>query len=204
MTEPNDDARNDDPETPLRDDAWEWRNQLVEFVDRIRSPLPERSQLSPLQHEHRRVTGGLLVQFFEFLEGSADEQLYSQLEDHPLEERLFLMISDVAGMHAADDMMETNTTQAFCILKQEWRAFLEAPETDDDEAFEHHYQFWSVWHQNVPDDWDTPDLEEGFDYWVHEEGFALADRAGRGAQHLWRWDGDDFDLIDEELSSWSS
>ncbi len=195
-------AENDD--TPLREEASRWREQLVEFVDQIRSPLPERAQLSPLQQEHRKITGGLLVQFFEFLQETVDEELYPQLEDHPLEERLFLMISDEAGMHAADELMDTDSEQAFCILKQEWRAFLESPNTDDDEAFVHHYQFWSVWHQNIPAEWDMPALDPEYDWWVHEEGFALADRAGRGAQHLWRWDGDEFELFEEELSSWSS
>ena len=191
-------------DSPLREDAQKWRHQLEEFVDRIRSPRTDRDQLSPLQHQQRRVTGGLLVQFFEFLEQSADDELYPQLDDHPLAERLFLFISDDAGLHAADELMDTDTDQALCLKKEEWRAFLEAPQTEDDEAFVHHYQFWSVWHQNVPEDWDTPDLEQGFDHWVHEEGFALADRAGRGAKHLWRWDGEDFDLVDEELSSWTS
>lgn len=196
----------DNSETPLREEARQWRRQLIDFVERIRSPLPERAQLSPLQHEQRRVTGGVLLQFFEFIQDSANNEMYPQLADHPLEQRLFLMISDEAGMHAADELMDTDTPQAFCLLKEEWRAFLESPDTDDDEAFTHHYQFWSVWHQNIPQEWDTPQLDDNSDddYWVHEEGFALADRAGRGAQHLWRWDGENFDLVDEELSSWSS
>ena len=193
-----------DSESPLRDDAQNWRRQLVDFLDDVRTPLPDRNQLSPLQHEHRKVTGGLLLQFMEFLETTVDDNRYPQLDDHPLPERLFVVVSDEAGLHAADELMDTDTDQVCALRKEEWRAFLENPETDDDEAFVHHYQFWSVWHQNIPDDWESPDLESGYDYWVHEEGFALADRIGRGAQHLWRYDGDELDLIDEELNSWSS
>ena len=188
----------------LRDGARRWRDELTDFVDEFRSSIPDRSQLTPLQHEHRRVTGGLLLQFFEFLEKSADAERFPRLEDHPLEDRLFLYISDVAGYWAAEELMDTDTPQAFRILKEEWRAFLEQPDTDEDEKFIHHYQFWSVWHTNIPDTWEGPELDPDWEHWVHEEGFALADRAGRGAQHLWRWDGEEFEIVEQELTSWNS
>lgn len=189
---------------PLRKSSRRWRDELVQFVDRIRPSIPAREQLSALQNEQRRVTGGLLLQFFEFLEQSATPDRFPRLEEHPLEERLFLLITDEAGWWAAEELMDTDTPQALRLLKQQWRAFLEDPDTDDDEEFVHHYQFWSVWHRDIPDGWETPDLEEGWDYWVHEEGFALADRRGRGAKHLWRWDDDEFELVEEQLNSWSS
>ena len=188
----------------LRDGSRQWREELTRFVDHIRSPLPSREQLTPLQDWQRRITGGVLIQFFEFLEESADEDLFPKLADHPLEERLFLFISDRAGLVAASELMDTESEQAFCLLKEEWRAFLESADTDDDDDFVHHYQFWSVWHTEVPENWEVPPLEEGFAYWIHEEGFALADGAGRGAQHLWRWDGEKMELVDEMMTSWSS
>lgn len=191
-------------ESILREGSHQWRRELTEFVDGIRRPITELDDLSPLQDWQRRITGGVLIQFFEFLEESADEELFPQLADHPLAERLFLCISDEAGLHAARELVDEKSEQVFCLLKEEWRAFLEAPDTADDEAFVHHYQFWSVWHQNVPETWDVPDLDPGFAYWIHEEGFALADQAGRGAQHLWQWDGEKMELADEMMTSWSS
>lgn len=191
-------------DSPLREGAKKWRQELIDFVQPIRGELSDRDDLGPLQDWQRRVTGGLLVQFFEFLEESEPEERYPQLEDHPLHERLFLMISDAPGLCAAEELMDTDSPQAFPIIKEEWHRFLEDPDTTDDEDFTHHYEFWSVWHRNIPENWDVPDLEPGYSYWIHEEGFALADQAGRGAQHLWSWDGEKFELVEEMSSSWVS
>ena len=188
----------------LRAGSRQWRGELVGFVEQWRDSNPIDQPLSPLQDWQRRITGGVLIQFFEFLEEKKAEIAYPQLEDHPLPERLCLLISDAAGLQAAQDLVDTTSDQVFCLLKEEWRAFLEAPDTDDDESFVHHYQFWSVWHQNVEPSWDVPTLDPELAYWVHEEGFALADGAGRGAQHLWRWNGTDLELVEETMTSWAS
>lgn len=191
-------------DSTLRQGSRRWRREVTDFVDAIRSSPPTDQPLSPLQDWQRRITGGVLIQFLEFLEESKAEEAYPQLADHPLAKRLFLFISDGAGLQAAQDLIDGTSEQAFCLLKEEWRAFLEDPDTDDDEAFVHHYQFWSVWHQNVEPTWDLPALDPNAAYWVHEEGFALADGAGRGAQHLWRWSGDELELVEETLTSWTS
>lgn len=188
----------------LRQGARQWRNELEAFISSRRAIHRPRQGLLPIEDEQRRVTGGVLIQFFEFLEKSASEALYPQLADHPLPERLFLFISDEGGLQAAKTLMDLDSEQAMAILKEEWRAFLESPGVDEDEEFIHHYQFWSVWHQNVPANWDVPPLEPGFAYWIHEEGFALADGVGRGAQHLWRWDGKELTLLKEVMSSWTN
>lgn len=191
-------------DTLLREGSQKWRRQLDDFVAKIRSPLPTAEELSPVQDWHRRITGGLIIQFFEFLENSANEEIYPQLEAHPLHERVFLCVTDDAGFLAARELMNTDSVQAICLRKEEWRAFLEDPDTDDDDDFVDHYQFWSVWHQDIPENWDVAPLEPGYSYWIHEEGFALADGAGRGAQHLWRWDGEELTLQEEVMTSWTS
>lgn len=188
----------------LREGSLTWRKELVDFVEKLRETLPQQDELTPLQDWQRRITGGVVVQFFSFLEKTASEELYPQLADHPLPERLFLLVTDEAGLLAAQELMDLDSVQAYAVLKEEWRAFLEAPNTDPDEAYVHHYQFWSVWHQNIPDNWDVEPLEEGYDYWLHEEGFALADGAGRGAQHLWKWNGEKMELAEETMTSWTS
>ena len=188
----------------LREEALSWRRELVKFVLARRRSRPGREDLSPLQDWQRRITGGVLIQFFDLLSKTATEELYPQLLEHPLQERVFLFITDEAGYLAADELMDLKSLQALCVLKEHWRAFLEHPDTNDDDEFIHHYQFWSVWHQDIPENWDVPPLEPGFEYWIHEEGFALADGAGRGAQHIWRWDGQTLELTEELMSSWTS
>ncbi len=189
-------------QSQLRDDTQKWRAELVEFLDDHRRALPQKNQLSPLQQWHRRVTGGVLMQFLEFIGKPTALQTYPQLEDNPLAERVFLFISDEAGLHGTEELVDPDSDQVLLLLKEQWRAYLEDPNTTDDEEFKNHYEFWSVWHTNLPDNWDVEPLEEGHSYWVHEEGFALDDQAGRGAQHLWRWDGEELKLVEEMANSW--
>ncbi|TXD38910.1 hypothetical protein FRC98_00470 [Lujinxingia vulgaris] len=192
-------------DSPLREDARTWREALDRFIDAQRpAPLPDKDALDPRQNAQRRVTGGVLLQFFDFLEKTASEELYPQLAEHPLPERVFVFVTDEAGYCAATELMDLSTPQATCVLKEEWREAIEDPVFEDDETYIHHYQFWSVWHRNIPETWDVPELEPGTEYWLHEEGFALADGAGRGAQHLWRWNGTELSLVEETMTSWTS
>ncbi len=191
------------PSSLLTPAAQDWRQSLVDFVDQRARSIPQRDQLSPLQQEQRRVTGGVLLQFTHLLQTHITDR-YPDLTPQDLQQRLFLCITDEAGFHAAEDVLETDTEQVLRILKEDWRAFLEAPHTLDDSEFRHHYECWSVWHQNLSEKWDMPPRDGDTIYWVHEEGYALADGIGRGAQHLWGWDGQEFKLIEQRLTSWDT
>lgn len=190
----------------MRQDASDWRDALAAFALEHRGDLeiPDGHHVDPLTNWRRRVTGGVLLQFLDFVQsGDVYEHFDSVLEDRPLHERLFLFLTDISGAIAARELIQADTDRALWILKEEWSAWLSDPETDDDDQYDKHYEFWSVWHQNLQADWEVDDLE-GEEYWVHEEGFALADRAGRGAQHLWRWDGREMHKVEEAITSWSS
>lgn len=190
----------------MNSDASEWRDRLRDFALEHRGDLeiPDGHDLEGLKNWQRRVTGGVLLQFLDFVQsGKVYEHFDTALDDRPLHERLFLFITDLPGAVAAGELIQSDSEQALWILKEEWSAWLSDPATDDDETYDRHYEFWSVWHQNLQADWDVEDLD-GVDYWVHEEGFALADRAGRGAQHLWTWDGEEMEKVEEAITSWSS
>lgn len=190
--------------TLLRDDVVAWRAEVVEFLDQHRRPIPALDNLSPLQHWHRRVTGGVLRQFFQFLARDMPEDHFPILQENPFPERLFLFLTDLPGFHAAQGLIDTESDQALILLREEWMAFLEDFKTWDDEDYKLHYEFWAVWHRQVPKEWEGRDPSGPGELWVHEEGFALADGAGRGAQHLWRWDGETLHLEAEALTSWAS
>ncbi|MFU8804444.1 MAG: hypothetical protein ACNA8W_11585 [Bradymonadaceae bacterium] len=190
-------------ESPLFPDAARWREAIATFKEQQAQTCDTEEELSPLQNWQRRITGGLIVQFFEFLEKSDLEELYPALKELPLHRRVFLLVTDEPGMIAARELMDMDSPQAIALLKEEWRALLESDDFDEDETYVHHYQCWSVWHQIIPTGWELP-TDVGGEFWVHEEGFALAGEAGRGAQHLWVWDGREMTLSKETMTSWVS
>lgn len=174
--------------------------------------LPNGHELDDLDNFKRRVSGGVLLQFLDFLQlGDALEIFGPALEKFPLHERAFLFITDLPGAVAGQELMQSDSTHAFCILRDEWRAWLMDPEHDQDAGFLEHFEFWSMWHQDLHAEWEyESDLKfaelqkGGAQLWVHEEGFALAPNAGRGAQHLWRWNGQQMEKVHEAISSWTS
>lgn len=191
----------------LSEEAREWRDELEGFLAsyRERQPLPAADDLDPLRDEQRRITGGRLLQFLQFIQREEAFEAYPVLEEQPITDRVFVFATDVAGLAAARDIVDSESTRAVIATKEEWRAWLEAPATEADETFECHYECWSVWHQNLQAHWASVEAADGSaEYWVHEEGFALADRAGRGGRHLWSWDGDELALEEQDADDWSS
>ena len=164
--------------------------------------MPDGHMLDPLRSWQRRITGGLLVQFFEFATAQATSERYPVLGQDPLSERVFVCVTDMAGAVAFHELVDAGSERAICVFESEWRAFLEQGEPDDE--FECHYEFWSVWHRQVDPRWELEPAAPGHQLWVHEEGMALALGIGRGAQNVWSWDGQQMTLITQGISSWSS
>lgn len=190
----------------LDDEARRWREELRAFLESRREgdPLPDSGQLDALRDEQRRVTGGSLIQFLQFIQEEQAFEAFPILEERPISERIFVFATDGTGVVAARDIIDFESDRAVVVTKEEWRAWTEDPECDSDEAFERHYECWSVWHQNLKAHWQGGEADDRDDLWVHEEGFALADRTGRGASHLWVWDGEQLQLREEEIDGWSS
>ncbi len=189
----------------LPDAHAEWLSDLKTFLEARREAPPDRgaTSLRPLVDEQRQITGGALLQFLEFVQGESSFELFPVLEDQPISERAFVFATDRAGAAAAHDIIERDSDRAIVVLRDEWKAWLEAPSTDSDPEFDHHYEFWSAWHRNVEPTWEVPEDPEG-ELWVHEEGFALADRAGRGTQHLWQWHDGEMTLVEQDIDEWVS
>ena len=189
----------------LKTESRQWLDALESFVERYRSrrPLPRLDELDPLADEQRRITGGALIDLFEFVEEGKADELFPALEEVSLSDRAFVLATDLPGAAASRDLVDWDSDKALVILKEEWRAFLEDASNDSDEEFDCHWEAWSVWHQNLEDTWEIPERDGGA-FWVHEEGFALAHRAGRGSKHLWYWDGAQMQLEEQAIDDWVS
>jgi hypothetical protein len=189
----------------LDEDSRSWLAELEQFVRdfRRRHPVGDLDDLSALEDEQRRISGGALIELFEFVQGAEVYDLFPKLEEKPLDQRAFVLACDRPTAAASRDVLDWDSDQAIVVLQHEWRAWVEAPDCDSDDAFERHWEVWSAWHQQTEEAWDLPSRDDG-SFWVHEEGFAVADRAGRGSKHLWQWDGDSFTLEEQSVDEWVS
>lgn len=184
-------------------DPREWRQRLLEHVERTRTiePLPDGHMLGPLHDWQRRITGGSLLEFFEWVTSEEAFERYPILEKDPITERIFVCVTDMPGAVAFREIVDQDNELVACALREEWRAFLEDPSQPHDDELELHYEFWSAWHRRLDTRWELPE-DSYHQLWVHEEGFAVADGAGRGSQHVWHWDGQAFELIAQDITRW--
>jgi len=186
-------------------DPKAWRDALADFVANHceRDPLLDGHMLAPLHDWQRRITGGSLISFLDYATSEEAFERYKVLQKDPITERIFLCITDVPGAVAFNEIVDKHSEKAIWLYKDEWRAFLDREGVDTDESFACHYEFWSVWHRSIDPRWELP---EGTyqQLWVHEEGFVLADEAGRGSQNVWNWDGRAMTLVQQDVTMWVS
>ena len=195
----------DDIQESRRERSRAWRAALSAYVEAqpSASALPDGHMLHPLQGWQRRISGGALLELLEWATSAEARARYPALKAaHPIEERVLVFISDLSGLVAFREITDQRSEFAAGLLKSQWRAFLSDPSQDHDEAFAHHYEVWSVWHREIDPHWEIDPGLHAQQLWVHEEGFALADRIGRGSHHLWGWDGREMSLIIQDASKW--
>lgn len=163
--------------------------------------LPDGHMLHALQTWQRRITGGSLLEFLEWVASDDAKERYPALVASPASQRVLVFVSDVPGLVAFREIVDHRSPHVIGLLKAQWRAFLDDTTQDHDEALHHHYEVWSVWHRDIDPHWDMEGKRHD-QLWVHEEGFAIADEAGRGSQNLWNWNGQEMQLVKQDMSKW--
>ena len=186
-------------------DPRAWRARVLEHAleNRPKVPAPDGHMLAPLAYQQRRVSGGTLLQLFEFAASERAFELYPILQKDPLTERVFVFITDTPGAVAFREIANADDPMALLVHTPEWRAFLDDPNEHHDDGLTLHWECWSAWHQNVDPQWLIPEGDWA-QLWVHEEGYALADRCGRGSRNLWSWDGAELTLVQQDVEKWVS
>jgi hypothetical protein len=117
---------------------------------------------------------------------------------------LIVFTSDIPGLVTAQEIVGADHERVVFLLEDEYRV---APLLAADTAYKQHVHVWSFF---------RPELEPGFaaeaqakypipdgcSYWQHSEGTMWAANAGRGGDHLWRWDGHEPGILEEAMSQW--
>ncbi len=112
--------------------------------------------------------------------------------------------SDVPGLVAAQEILGQDHDRIDFLLEGEYAssALLAA-----DTKFRYHVHVWSFFRSAVEPTLETKartkyPLRKGCIYWQHSEGTLWGLNAGRGGDHLWRWDGHTPELLEEAFSQW--
>jgi len=193
--------------TMTNDTAAEWADELRRFAAARRAarPLPERDALTPAQERQCRIVGGALLAWLQdhgprFLQERATMAALLEVEPDPA----IVFTSDLPGLVAAQEILGSEHELVTFLLEEE---FADAEVRTADPGYIRHVHVWSRF---------LPELETKFAalarskhpirpgdrYWQHAEGTMWAPNAGRGVDHLWRWDGSEPELLEEALTHW--
>lgn len=187
-------------------DSLDWVTSLRTYIAdrRARHPLPGRADLSLAQEWQCRIVGGSLCTWLDRWGPGILEQRSVLHQAADVEENaLVVFTSDVAGLVAAAEIIDAITAERVAyLLTREYEAWI--GRHDDD--FRYHLHTWSEF--LVPPEKELLaqargqfKLARGERFWQHSEGTLWAPQCGQGADHLWKWDGRQPELLAEAYGS---
>jgi hypothetical protein len=119
-------------------------------------------------------------------------------------EPFIVFTSEQPGLVAAREILEDESERIAFLYPTE---FVEWNKSHPDENFRWHVHTWSFF---APLDSETKKkatqypLAAGETYWLHKEGTMCGPLFGRGGDHLWKWNGNEPELLQECLNQWVS
>lgn len=193
----------------MTDDTSQWVAQLRAYAAECRAvaPLPENDALSDAQKWHYRIVGGSLLTWLQqhgpqFLQARVALCTVLGIDRDPA----IVFTSDVPGLLAAQEIIGPHHERVVYLLKEEFAAL---SLRQADREFKHHVHVWSYFRSEPESEFvaqarSMHPIPERCSYWQHVEGTMWAMRAGRGGDHLWKWDGRKPELLKEAISHWVS
>jgi hypothetical protein len=192
-------------QSPTEPVGWtreEWITRLQEHVAdaRATAPIPDRSSLS-IEDEHRcRRNGGLLLAWLnrhgpQIL---AQRRFFRGPDDRPV----IVFTTDITGLVAAREILEGESLELVYLLDTEYDQWM----SNNNDDFAYHVHLWARFTEPTGDFLERARREypqpPGHIYWNHSEGTVWGHLQGRGAEHLWAWNGREPSLLKEAFVEW--
>ncbi len=192
---------------PMSDPDHAWFLELQQYCQEChrQRPIPERERLSAAEDVQCTYIGGSL---FAWLERTGPQFLRERKSRHKVMGLTpnpgVVFTSNTAGLVAAADVLESRQGTVAFLLEDEFQQWLaESP----DEQYKWHVHVRSFFRQHP----DAAFLQQakkryplapGSVYWQQSESTMWGKLAGKGVEHLWRWDGERVELVAEAFLSW--
>jgi len=187
--------------------SW-FANLRQEATDlRKRIPLPSITDLSGAQEWQRRIIGGSVVAWLEH-HGPAflrERQVLHKLMSVDSDPGI-VFTSNIPGLLAAQEIIEDDGQGVVYLHEKEFQRWLRK---NPDREYRWHVHFWSFFREPIDKKFvarftQAYPLGKGSSYWQHSEGTMWGVLAGRGGDHLWKWDGVEPQLLEEAVQTWIS
>jgi hypothetical protein len=168
-----------------------WQQKLLRYERTCRTSRPAVNQKSLPKQGRMQCT---------IIAGALAKQLHNlqKLADY---NRLLVFTSTEPGLVAARRILHGQSPPCCCLSPEEYRQWMQF---HPDINFQFHAHLWShfVEHPGITNCRFSISANE--DYWLHTEGMVYGPKFGRGADHLWKWDGEKPVLLQRNYAQWTS
>ncbi len=181
-------------------DADEFAARLKMFLIDLRkgSEVPDRGRLDTLSRWQMRVSGGALLKFLRFINDATRKGSAPELKEIEGARKRLVGIFDAPGTIAAHDIFRMFRPSSIWMSTEEWSKWA-AIGAESDSELQFHFRYWSWWSREMPAAL-IENLPSSGDYWLHCEGYRLQAEQASRANHLWRWNGSEFELAAEDIN----
>jgi len=185
----------------------DWFNKLRQESTDLRKCAPLLSDLDEVQEWQRRIIGGSVIAWLEH-HGPAilnERQILCELTKVDPNPGI-VFTSTAPGLLAAQEILGDEQQDVVFLHDEEFMRWIKR---NPDPAYCWHVHFWSFFREPVDKKLSEKarrayPLPNGSTYWQHSEGTMWGSQAGRGGEHLWQWDGEEPQLLEEAFQSWIS
>ncbi len=168
-------------------------------------PIVPRAALSPLAERQTRILGGDLIQWNNNIANSllSERALLGKLENWHKDPVIFF-ISTMPGLVASQEIIGDEHRPFVWGLPEDFDSFEER-----DEEFIVHVEYRSLFKEpesdaDVKELTKSHPLEPGESYFIHTVESVMGPLFARGGEHLWKWDGEKLELLEEAWRTWVS
>ncbi|RYX86811.1 hypothetical protein EON83_01120 [bacterium] len=179
-----------------------WAENLKAYIrqQRASQPLPDRESLTPEEEMQCRLVGGELMGWCEqSLNGILQTRHALQIMEFDTEP-LVVLTSTLPGIVAAEEIFGDANEHLFFLLETEFQAW---QGYGADESYQWHIHHWSYFES--PSAELLQRAEENFpnlptqEFRVHTLGDLWGPNCGFESKHLWNWNGNDMDLLEQDF-----
>ncbi|MEI7946241.1 MAG: hypothetical protein WCJ02_06070 [bacterium] len=180
----------------LRDNVWEFRRS---------HPLAPRDTLSLADEMQCRIIGGSLIRWLREYGPRLLQQRSVLAKLKGWESDPFVVFtSEQPGLIAAGEILGVKASEIISLYPDE---FTKCSKSRPDADYQWHVHTWSYFTTLDADSLQRAakyPLAPGETYWLHKEGTMCGSLFGRGGDHLWKWNGEKPELLEECFNQWVS
>lgn len=178
----------------------EWLTSLKSFIqEKYRcNPIPQRNTLSDEEEWHCRIIGGEFIGWYQHhLRGILEERMalrVRQFDPKPI----LVFTTTIPGLVAAQEIMRDPPENLVYLPHSEFEEWEQQNPVDEFTFHIHHWSYFRPIDRELLTKacklYPKVNAEE---FRIHTSGDLWGEMCGVGGDHLWRWNGQEMELIEE-------